>query len=161
MLTFALKVSAPSSTSWIPWPLSDGWMITPRPLTSWVAKRLCGINRAQVNQVLKPVETQRLILASEAVSFTKPVFWDSKVKWSLACFKAQPGPGSSLTFSLVTPATLPTSSLTSSLSFQFPGARLRPQVGQAHTRQSPKQVQGPGPCAPQSAGHDPQGRLGR
>ena len=90
------------------------------------------------------------------MSFIKPVFGDSKVKWSLASFKAQPGPGSSLPFSFVAPATLPTSSLTSSPSFRFPGARVRPQVSQAHTRQGPKQVQGPGPCcAPHRAGHDP------
>ena len=93
------------------------------------------------------------------MSFIKAIFWDSKVKWSLASFKAQPGPGSSLPFSFVAPATLPTSSLTSSSSLRFPGARVRPQVSQAHTRQGPKQVQGPGPCcAPHRAGHD---RLAR
>ena len=104
---------------------------------------------------MQPVESQRLILVSEAMSFIKPIFWDSKVKWSLASLKAQPGPGSSLSFSLVAPATFSTSSLTSWSSFRFPGARVWPQVSQAHTGQGCSRSRAWGSLALHWASHDP------
>lgn len=116
---------------------------------------MCRINSTQVNKILQSIETQRLILVSEAMSFIKAIFWDSKVEWSLASLKAQSGPGSSLPFSLVASATFSASSPTSWSSFRFPGARVRLQVGQTHTGKGSQQVQGPGPTALHRAAHNP------
>lgn len=86
----------------------------------------------------------------ETMSFIKSIFWDSYVKWSLPSLKAQPWPGSSLPFSFMASATLPTSSPISWTSFPFSGVRTGLQVGQAHSRQGPQQVQA-GPAAARRA----------
>lgn len=51
------------------------------------------------------------------MSFIKPIFGDSDVKWGLASLEAQSGPCASLPFSFMASATFSTSSATSWSSF--------------------------------------------
>lgn len=86
----------------------------------------------------------------ETMSLIKSVFWDPDVKWSLPSLETQPGSSSSLPFSFVASATFPPSPSVSWTSFPFSGVGVGLQVGQAHSRQGPEQVQA-GPAAPYPA----------